>query len=519
MSDVNYLEDELALAEEPERRSRGISAAAVLDAIRVNVASILLTILAVGIGYFLLAMTYTLMQPVARHSTLGFRLEFPGADAGEYPNGLKFSGGDIIDTPVLRGVFDANQLGRFMSFGDFSRSVVVLEANAALDALAREYEAKLANTRLTAVERDRLEAQYEQKRASLRKNEYSLNLTTREGITRVPASVTAKVLPDILRAWADFAANTRQVLLYRVPLVSQQAVARHANPPNDLLVSLLSLRATAGELHENLLALSKLPGSEVIRAGERRVSLAELDLELTQLQRGGVEYLIATALRTGAVDRASAIAVLEAQLAYDARALTAAEDRVQVLRTTLDDYLRKTTEAPKAPAVDRMEPGPSEENIVISDSFLDRLVAISQNASDLEFRQRYVDDIRAAALVAVPLRATVDYERRLLEDIRSGSQGSAASIADLRARHTVVVRNLQQIAADLEQIRAVLSRSLTTSNQMYTVTGPTITVAERGVSMAKLAGGGIVVVILAAILAVLAAVVREQFLRGRTATA
>ena len=520
MSDVNYLEDELALAEEQER-NRGFSAATILNAIRANLTPILLTIIAAAIGYFLLAMTYALLKPVQRQTTLGFRLEFAGADNGEYPNGVKFSGGDIIDTPVLRTAFDANQLGRFMSFGDFSRSVVVLEANAALDALAREYEAKLANPKLTAVERERLEAQFDQKRASLRKNEYSLNLTTREGVTRVPKTVTAKVLSDILRTWADFAANRRQVLLHRVPLVSQQTVGRRSSFDDDLLASLLFLRVTAVELQNNIDALKRLPGAEVIRSEKRRVSLNELDLELAQIQRAGIEYLINSALKSGVTERGRAIALVESQLAYDSRMLAAAEDRVRVLRVSLEDYLRRSPGS-AAPILSDREPAPAQGedgSIVMTDSFLDRIVALAENAADLEFRQRYSDEIRSASLATVPLRGTVEYQTQLLEQIRRGGDSGAGLAPEaLRTQHAAVVRNLQQIATDLEDVRAVLSRSLTTSSQMYTVSGPAVTVAERGVSMAKLALGGAIVVTLATILAVLAAILHYQ-LRKRPETA
>jgi hypothetical protein len=517
MSDVNYLEDELALAEEQER-DRSFTAASVLTAVRSNLMPILLTILAAAIGYFLLAMTYALLKPVQRQSTLGFRLEFAGADTGEYPNGVKFSGGDIIDTPVLRTVYDGNQLERFMPFRDFSRSVVVLESNAALDALAREYEAKLANARLTAVERDRLEAQFNQKRESLRKNEYSLNLTTREGLTRVPTSVTSKVLSDILRTWSEFAANRRQVLLYRVPLISQQTVARSAGFDNDLLSSLLFLRVTAGQLQGNIDALNRLPGAEVIRSQKRRVSLSELDLELAQIQRAGIEYLILESLRSGATNRERALALVESQLSYDTRMLQAADDRVHVLRASLDDYLRKQSDPSKSILPDgKQPPATAEEGVVVNDTFLDRIVTLAQNAEDQKYRERYSDEIRGAALATVPLRGTVEYERQLLEAIRRGSAGGGVPMETLRAQHAAVVRDLQQIAVDLEDVRSVLSRSLTTSSQMYTITGPAVSLAERSVSMFKLALGGVVVVILAAICAVLVAVLQHQLRRTQPA--
>jgi hypothetical protein len=162
----------------------------------------------------------------------------------------------------------------------------------------------------------------------------------------------------------------------------------------------------------------------------------------------------------------------------------------------------------------------ADDAVVVNDTFLDRIVALAQNASDQEYRQKYSDEIRAAALATVPLRGTVEYEHQLLEVMRRGAGTGPGMTSDaLKAQHAAVVRDLQQIAADLEDVRSVLSRSLTTSSQMYTVTGPAISVAERGVSMVKLALGGMVVVILAAVLAVLAAVAQYQLRKSRPAAA
>lgn len=514
MTDIEYLEDEMSVAD-TTRRERGITITGMVRTVRAYAVPIGLAILAAAAAYVILAVIYVLMQPVQRNTILGFRLEFPGADIGQYPNGVKFSGSDIVDTPVLRAAFDANQLDRYMSFRDFSRSVVVLEANASLQQLAREYEAKLANPKLSAVERERLEAEYEQKRQSLRKNEFTLMMTTREGLTRVPPSVTSKALADILRVWSEFAAKTRQVLAYRVPLVSEQALERLGAKDADLFASLIALRTAARELQTNIDDLSALPGAEVIRSTKRNASLRELELELAQTQRSGVEFLITEVLRSGTIDRARAAAVLESQLAFDRRALQAADDRVTVLRKALDDYSQQRGHAAATLAAVGSEPvtaAPEGEVVPqVSDTFLDRIVALAQDAADRTYRQRQIDDIKAAALAAVPLRLIVQYEEQLLADLRSGGvSGNVAATSRLAAERDQVAARLGTIAADLIDIRAVLSRSLTASGQMYTITSPAVAVTERSVSMTRIGLGGILVVTLTAFLALAAALIHHR---------
>lgn len=511
MTELDYLEETHTVATEGEDR---VTLMTIVRVLRSYATPILLSVLAAIVAYIILAVIYLLVSPTQRNTRLGFRLEFPGADVGQYPNGVKFSGGDIIDTPVLRAAFDANQLDRYISFSDFSRSVVVLETNGAVEQLAREYEAKLANPKLSPIERQRLEAEYDQKRDSLRKNEFSLILTTREGLTRIPPSVAAKTLSDILRIWAEFAAKTRQVLAHRVPLVSEQALSRLGTSDRDLLGSLLALRTTALELQTNIDDLKKLPGAEVIRSTKRDSSLRELELELAQIERNGIEFMITEVLRNGVIDRSRAAAMIDAQLEFDRRALQASEERVNVLRTALEDYAQQRGESVKdvAEAGQTQTATPPNENaVVLSDSFLERIVALAQDAADRSYRQRQVEEIKMAALAAVPLRSTVAYEERLLQDLRSGAAVSrSVSVDTLTAERDRIVQRLGSIAEDLMDIRSILSRSLTASGQMYTVTAPPVAVTERSVSLSRLALGGILIVILTALAAIAAAFIHHR---------
>ncbi|HWW62355.1 MAG TPA: hypothetical protein VN181_13365, partial [Thermoanaerobaculia bacterium] len=127
---------------------------------------IVLAVAAVAVGYVLLAALIYLLSDGDRVTKLPFRLDFQGSTEGQYPNGLKFSPADIVSPPVLRKVFDENQLSRFVPFEDFSRSFVVLESNRAYELLALEYQARLSDPKLSPVDRERIEKEFESKRAS-----------------------------------------------------------------------------------------------------------------------------------------------------------------------------------------------------------------------------------------------------------------------------------------------------------------------------------------------------------------
>lgn len=511
MSQIEYIDDDSGSA---SGTSSGPSVTYILQTLRRYAIPIILALLAATIAYLLLSVVYVLSRPMQRNTALGFRVEFPGADQGLYPNGVRFSGSDIVDTPVLRAAYDANQLERYMSFTQFSNSVVVLEANASLNELAREYEAKLNNPRLTAVERDRLESEYQQKRESLRKNEWAILLTTREGLTRVPPSVASKTLADILRFWADFASKTRQVLVHRVPLVSDRAIARLSTFDNDPLASFLALRLSARELRENIDALSRLPGAEVVRSQKRAASLRELELELGQLERGRIEYTINRIVSSGNIDRARAIALIESQLEYDRRTLSAAEERVSVLRTALEDYARNSRTSRPASAA---TPSTGEQVVPqVSDTFLAQVVALAQNASDSDFRQRQVQEIEGAALITVPLRSAVTFEEQLLADVRSGAGSGSVPTSEFLAERERVVGALGAVAQDLIEIRGVLSRSLASAGQIYTITSPAVAMTERSVSLSRLVLGFILLFGMVLVASIVAAFVHQRLTANRS---
>jgi hypothetical protein len=510
MTENESFQDEEMLDAGPDT-SGETAASHVIRLLRTYGLPILLTLVVVCIGYLLLALLYAVMAPVQRSTVVGFRLEFPGAANGEYPNGLKFTGSDIVDTPILRAAYDANQLDRYMTFADFSRSIVVLVANDALRQLASEYESKLNNPKLSPVERERLEAEYRQKQESLRKSDYALTLTTREGFKKVPPSVSAKTLADILRFWADFAAKSRQVIVHRIPLVSAEAATRLGLEDPDVFSSLLALRAISVELGSNIRALMILPGAELIRSSRRNASLREIELELAQLQRGSIEFLVTDFLRSGKADRSHTAAIIESQLAYDRRSLEAAEENVRVLRTALDDYTQTTQES-NALTPASAEKTAGAETVVLSETFLEKIVSLSKEAADSNYRQSQISEIKAAALTVVPLRQAVAYEENLLSTARSGAS-AATQIPDITAERNRIASKLSAIAADLYDIRSILSRSLGGSGQLYTITSPAVTVVERSVSVSRLMLGGILVLLSAAVIAIAAAVVRDILLR------
>src|SRR5712691_5882564 len=201
---MNYTEPTASGSYATDRIGEPISVSHFVHTLKRYRTTILLSLVAVALAYALGAILFFIASPSQRITTQQFRLDFEGSGEGLYPNGMKFSIADIISGPILERVYRDNLTG-VISFSDFIRSIFILQSNTASELLAAEYQARLSDARLSSVDRERLQNEYELKRQSIKKNEYSINFARRTGLRTVPEPVARKVLLDILNRWADFA--------------------------------------------------------------------------------------------------------------------------------------------------------------------------------------------------------------------------------------------------------------------------------------------------------------------------
>jgi hypothetical protein len=245
------------------------------------------------------AMVVFVSAPVERIGSFGFRLLFDGASEGRYPNGTPFSTAEITSTPVLTEVFDANDLDRFSSFEAFRNSIFVLQRNSELDALSFEYQVKLADSRLTPVDRSRLEDEFQTKRDSLSNPEYTLNLRTSTRTAAMPRPLTSKVLDDTLSVWATQASERKGALLYDTPVLSGNILRRDMVMAPDYLRGIDVFRTQIVRIIDNIGQIERLPGATLLRTGDDRVSLLEAKVELEDILRFQVQPLLGMLRETG----------------------------------------------------------------------------------------------------------------------------------------------------------------------------------------------------------------------------
>ena len=179
--------------------------------------------------------------PSQRVATLPFMIQFDGAAKGEYPNGMKFSTADIITSPILNQVYQANQLKKILPFADFKNAIFISQTNKELEMLDEAYKAKLADRKLSAVDRQRIEAEYRQKRKSLHNQQYTLNFSLKEGMVSMPEKQISKVMADILATWAVEADQRKGAFKYRIPVYSRNIIQKGMLESEDYIISSQSI--------------------------------------------------------------------------------------------------------------------------------------------------------------------------------------------------------------------------------------------------------------------------------------
>ena len=470
-----------------------ISISHFVHALRDYRTAILLSLAAVGIIAAVTLILLYLLSPTQRSTSLPFRLDFEGATEGKFPNGLRFSPTDIISPPVLLKVFTANQLDRFTSFKDFSQTVFVLEANRAYENLAADYQARLADPKLTPVDRERIQREFELKRQSISKNEYSINYVRTRRNDSIPETTVRKTLLDVLAEWASYAVNEQHVLEYRVTVLSPQIVDDATVDSSDYIATIQILRAKVYRVLDNIVDIEKLPGAGQVKTASDRMSLEEIKIRLEEIVRFRLEPLVGVVRGGGLVQNiAMTTRFLENQLAYDQRQFKAAQGRAETARQALAVYAGDQ----RGLSVASSEPTPTKSSAratggetvtpQLSDSFLDRLVALTSQSADTLYRQKLVDEYRGSVKDTIPLEQAVAYDQQILQEVRGSGGGAPVNAATVQAQIAAAQQQVRQLISNVNQIYQAVSRNLNPSTQLFTVTAPPVTRTERARSLARL---------------------------------
>ncbi len=428
---------------------------------------------AVVAGYLGVMLLLYAIVPNERLASLSFRLTFEGAEQNQFPNGTKFSSAEIVATPVLSEVFRKNELERYVArFSDFKDAMFVLQANPDLELLSYEYQAKLADPKLTPVDRSRIEEEFRKKRESLKSAFFSLNYRKNDRVLKIPESMLNKILQDTLSTWAKQAAERKGATRYNVAVLSKNALTRGFLAGEDYVVAVDILRSTIERVLRSVDEIGKIPGAEAVRLGEEQLALADVRANLEDLVRFKVEPLIAV-IRTNGLSRNAA----RADVYFSDRLLEVRLAREQVRQRigSLQEALRAYQQVGGSPAAAAGAEGQTGGvTPQLSESFIDRLVQLSTQAGDVKYRQDLTDRIIQDGVLLADLNRQAEYYdsmRKAFESVHPGTNAAMAAEVSRRTNdlYSDVSQSIDKVQA---AYKLIALQNLNPDTVLYSITSP-----------------------------------------------
>src|SRR5260370_12529608 len=188
--------------------------------------------------------------------------------------------------------------------------------------MAAEYQARLADPKLSTVDGERIAKEWESKRESISKSDYSINMLRTAKTSRIPETLVRKTLVDIVSSWAAISIKERRILAYPMVVLSPDMFDTHSVNDSDYIVAIELLRSKVGRVQRNIDDLSIVPGAELVRTTKDQMSLQDITVRLEEMMRFQLEPLVNRVCQSGLMTNPAATTrFLESQLGYDQRQL------------------------------------------------------------------------------------------------------------------------------------------------------------------------------------------------------
>jgi hypothetical protein len=401
-------------------------------------------------------------RPVTQESSIVFRLLFKGAEKGTYPNGLRFTPADIVATPVLEEVYRRNHLEKFLPFDQFKSTFSVINRNPSLDRLRREYAGLLDDRKLAPVDRQRLEDEYESKTRAMANGEFTLVALSSGRASEWPADLSGKVMEDILNVWAD-QSRSRGVFLFDLAIYSENILDELQPERVDYTILVDRIRLTVNRVLGNLHELSAIPGSQLVRVGEKQTSLGEIESSLRDYLDFDIKE-IGSYINNFSLfrDRRTSESYLREQLFRLELSSKELQSRNEGIQRILSDYNTQGRTG-SSTADNRSSTGAVANGVSpqLSDTFLDKIMTLSGQNADVTFRQDLSRQMIENERRMVDISTDRQLYQRSIDALSRGESAVAGAkeasvvvdhkITELLQRIRVAVRNVDLLHRELSQ--------------------------------------------------------------------
>jgi hypothetical protein len=436
---------------------------------RVRISLHALAVLSVAAA--VLGVVYTVC-PTQQQSTVVFRLLFKGTEKGLYPNGTQFTPSDIVTTAVLEEVYQRNGLEKFCKFEDFKSAFAVINRNPEIQKLQREYAPKLEDRRLLAVDRQKLEAEYDNRMKAIRNGEFTLLLQQDGALVKWPDTLAGKVIEDVLAVWLD-QSRSRGVFKFDLNIYSANLLQEIVDTNSDYTLLLDRLRLAITRIFGNLQALGQIPGSQLVRVGDKQVSLGELEANLKDNLTFDMREINSMIYNFGLFrEPVLTEAYLKEQLFRLEIERQELQSRNKGMQQVVVDYSAGRTGG-QTSASGSTTGSTAGLMPQLSDGFLDRILDLSGQSTDITFRQDISRQIIGNEKGMFELESERQLYQRSLDALQKGAAASQVNIKEVvDARIANLMGRLKSTLENISLLHAALSTRNLQPSLAYTIVVP-----------------------------------------------
>ncbi|MDM8349806.1 hypothetical protein P8H27_13000 [Pseudomonas sp. sp1636] len=408
-------------------------------AARSRVVTALLMVFALYCSY--IAVSYFTSAKTVRYSAV-FDLNFEGLSMGTFPNGSLFLMSDIINPAVLNRVYLENQLEeQGLKLDDFRRGVNIQPYAPDYALIRSKYEARLNDKKLSTAEIADLQVNMTTELKAARSSNVSISLQLLEKHS-LPEVVANKVLLDIAQVWANRAINEQGVLKPSIPVYSERIFNKERFENLDYLLGIDLLLNSIKLVRGNIQTLKDEPNASTLIDDESGFTLADLDKAIDDVAQYDIRQIIDPIKELGISRNPQVVELYYSRRLGDLQQEEAMwQLRAQAIRNALGSYSKDannvSTNNTASGAQNNMAPQ-------LGDAFLDRLLEVSRQGSDLEFRQKLTQDVLDYEYKAIDIQQQVADIQRILGTF--GGEETQAN--ELRDSYVKVVKEQLPIVLD-----------------------------------------------------------------------
>jgi len=402
-----------------------------------------------------------LLNPAPLSYSLPITFTFPGIEQGNYPNGSPFLRSDLITPSIIKTVYDRNKLSQYkLTLDDFYPMIRTTPYALDQSLVQQKYQLLLSNKKITAQEIDEIRKQQkeEMEQSALRGARITF---TPEGV-QIPDNIIANILADIPATWASKAINERGVLKLDLELIGESIFQQEILDRLDYMISFDYLKEKIELIEKNIITLKQQPNGLTARDPESNLTLPELQLRLNDVKNYQLRLLLSPTHELGlSKNKNITLHHYHNKLIRLRQEQSELLEKAKLTRRTYQNYMGQQQNQAAAKSVRQdISALPNNVTTELGGSFLDRVMELSDKASDITYRQDLSRQQQEYEEKAIEINSVIQETERniksLSEDLKPGKEQEVRSYFYSEIKKgipslLVQLRSVAQIAERLQQ--------------------------------------------------------------------